>query len=76
MALINRGDKGPAVILLQGMLQKLGHAIKADGVFGEATEGAVRAFQQGAEVDVDGKVGEETANALVQELYYWESEDD
>ena len=41
---------------------------KIDGIDGPNTEKAVRAFQAHALVDVDGKVGKQTREALVTEL--------
>ncbi|MCA1702237.1 MAG: peptidoglycan-binding protein [Actinobacteria bacterium] len=51
---------------LQGLL--LAHGADPggiDGIFGPLTEAAVRAFQQGAGIDVDGVVGPQTWNALL-----------
>lgn len=74
MSIITQGQDGTAVILLQGILQKLGHRIKSDGKFGPATEEAVRSFQLDGGVKVDGKVGEETARKLVEKLFYLEED--
>ena len=75
MSILTQGQGGTAVVLLQGILQKLGHRIKADGVFGPATEEAVRRFQTESGVKVDGKVGEDTAAMLVQKLFYFDGDD-
>ena len=56
---IAKGSKGSAVILVQ---QKLG--VVQDGVFGDATEAAVRNFQKQAKLTVDGIVGPNTWKAL------------
>jgi peptidoglycan hydrolase-like protein with peptidoglycan-binding domain len=40
----------------------------ADGIFGAATESAVKAFQTSAGVDPDGVVGEKTWDALEEDL--------
>jgi len=70
MAILNKGDRGAAVILLQGVLHRLNYAItNVDGIFGGETEEAVREFQTSMGLDVDGKVGEETANAIVSEVW-------
>lgn len=56
---LDRGDRGPDVKELQ---RRLG--IGADGVFGPLTDQAVRAFQRGNGLTVDGKVGPKTAARL------------
>lgn len=56
------GSRGPAVVNLQRKLA--GYGIAADGDFGPLTEGAVRAFQAWAGLDVDGEVGPVTRDAL------------
>lgn len=56
---ISKGSTGSAVILVQ---QKLG--IVQDGVFGDATDAAVRNFQKQAKLTVDGVVGPNTWKAL------------
>jgi peptidoglycan hydrolase-like protein with peptidoglycan-binding domain len=54
---------------VQKGLSKLGFDPgKIDGLDGPNTEKAVRAFQAHALVDVDGKVGKQTREALVAEL--------
>jgi len=56
---IERGDRGSAVAALQ---RRLG--IQADGVFGPATERAVKRFQRRRDLAVDGVVGAATASSL------------
>jgi putative peptidoglycan binding protein len=53
------GDTGPAVHDLQNLL-----GIEADGVFGAATDNAVRAFQASHNLFVDGVVGSHTWGVL------------
>lgn len=53
------GDRGDAVEALQA---KLG--VEADGIFGPATEAAVRKFQSGHHLEPDGMVGPKTWAAL------------
>jgi hypothetical protein len=61
---LRRKDRGPAVELLQQRLNANGAAIEIDGVFGEATENAVKAFQTAKQLEVDGIVGPKTWEAL------------
>lgn len=46
-------------------LQELLGTITADGIFGSKTKAAVTAFQTSAKLDVDGKCGAQTWNALI-----------
>jgi peptidoglycan hydrolase-like protein with peptidoglycan-binding domain len=55
-----RGDREHPVQTLQELLRAHGHAVAVDGVFGPATEAAVRALQTAAHVTVDGIVGPQT----------------
>jgi N-acetylmuramoyl-L-alanine amidase len=62
---IRRGDTGPAVTEIRGILTVLDLLTEpAGGEFDEATETAVRAFQQSRGIGVDGIVGAETWQAL------------
>jgi len=56
---ISEGDTGGDVAQCQRILK-----IPADGEFGPTTEGAVKGFQSGADLDVDGEVGPQTWAAL------------
>jgi hypothetical protein len=42
------------------MLKRAGHSVDVDGVFGDATDQAVRAYQAASGLVVDGVVGEQT----------------
>ena len=67
MFLIKRSHTGPRVIMLQGILRRLGASeLRIDGDFGQATYDAVKAFQSRADVRLtsDGQVGIETWKAL------------
>ena len=56
---LKRGDRGCAVAKLQEFLH-----IESDGIFGQDTEDAVRAYQRERGLDVDGKAGRATHAAL------------
>ena len=65
--ILKNGMEGDDVKELQSMLIQLGYDLGkwgADGDFGDATEMAVRKFQQERNCDVDGQVGPETLSAL------------
>jgi peptidoglycan hydrolase-like protein with peptidoglycan-binding domain len=58
---LRKGSTDPAVRDLQQALKALGHDPgPIDGVFGDATEAAIKAFQQEKEITVDGIVGKVT----------------
>ncbi len=60
-----RGSHGPEVRRIQTRLKELGrYHGPIDGDFGGGTESAVRAFEQGAALAVDGIVGPETWKRL------------
>lgn len=63
-SLLKRGSRGDGVRTLQIALIAAGHAIMADGIFGTATEQAVRAFQTRNHLKVDGIAGPLTMAAL------------
>ena len=55
---LKKGAKGEAVKDLQEALAALGFSVgEIDGVFGDATERAVRDFQASVGIDVDGVAG-------------------
>ena len=67
MRSIRRGETGPAVAEIRSILVALDllePAASGGDVFDDATETAVRAFQQSRGVGVDGLVGDETWRAL------------
>ena len=64
---LRRGDRGEYVTLLQTKLIQLGYdvgATGADGIFGDKTAAAVKAFQRDRGLTVDGVVGRNTWTAL------------
>lgn len=62
--MVKLGSKGSDVVILQGALIKAGYKINNDGVFGPATEAAVRDFQFKSGLTVDGIAGSATYAAL------------
>lgn len=64
-AALRRGSTGDDVIAVQKRLKQWGYYSGAvDGIFGYATERAVRWFQEKNGLTADGVVGEKTATAL------------
>ena len=65
MNVLQFGDRGSSVELLQTALQRAGYAAGAvDGVFGPLTHGAVLAFQRARGLAADGIAGPMTNQAL------------
>jgi hypothetical protein len=65
--LLRKGDKGDAVRALQIRLQRLElDPGTSDGIFGPATEAAVKRFQESEGLPADGIVGPMTRNRLRQ----------
>ena len=60
------GSTGSAVKSLQQALNTLGYGIKADGIYGEGTRSAVRAFQRSQGLSVDGIAGAATQRRLYE----------
>lgn len=61
---LRRGQRGDKVKGLQKALSKHGHDLVVDGVFGPATERAVKAFQREKGLVVDGIFGPKTGAAM------------
>jgi peptidoglycan hydrolase-like protein with peptidoglycan-binding domain len=61
---IRPGYKGEDVMALQGMLRAMGARVAVDGVYGPATQAAVKAFQRANGLKVDGVIGSRTAPML------------
>ena len=55
--IVKRGDRGPGVKRIQRRLRSNGIGVAIDGVFGRATERAVKRFQRRRGLDPDGVVG-------------------
>ena len=72
LSVLKKGSKGEQVKTVQRILRVRGwedgngKALEIDGSFGAKTEYAVRAFQKGKGVGVDGIVGEKTWNKLLK----------
>ncbi|WP_413166770.1 peptidoglycan-binding domain-containing protein [Capilliphycus salinus ALCB114379] len=64
--ILRRGSQGQAVKDIQALLNIFGAKLKEDGVFGAATEAAVKAFQKNSGLTVDSIVGPQTIKALSQ----------
>lgn len=63
--LLKRGSYGPQVTHMQQLLYANGFDCgEVDGIFGAASEAALRAFQTAARIEVDGEWGGESFNAL------------
>lgn len=62
--MLRRGSRGDAVAALQDLLCAAGHPVTADGMFGPATERAVRDFQAKRGLVEDGIAGPATLGAL------------
>ena len=66
--LIKEGDKGDKIKDLQTKLNQLGYKLAVDGIFGNATETAIKDFQRKNGLVDDGIVGEKTWNKLLEVL--------
>lgn len=69
MSILKKGSKGEQVKTLQRLLICQGYDLGkygADGSFGDATDGAVRAYQKANKLEVDGSVGQNTWSKLLK----------
>lgn len=64
MSMLQYGSSGSAVRHLQSALVAQGYELDVDGDFGDATDAAVRHFQDANDLDVDGVAGPATLAAL------------
>lgn len=62
--MLRAGMKGERTLALQQKLNTLGADLKADGEYGEATTGAVKAFQQSRGLPVTGEADRSVLEAL------------
>jgi len=71
MRTLSRGARGEAVRDIQARLAGLGYPVdpREHGEFGPSTERGVREFQQRRRLMVDGRVGDDTWNELVEAGY-------
>lgn len=67
-AILKLGSDGPFVAELQTRLLLLGYKPDTDGVFGDRTDLAVRAFQRDKGLKVDGWAGPRTLDAIGQAI--------
>ncbi len=63
--LLKRGSKGDMVVWAQEHLISAGEEVPVTGVYGKATIAAVRAFQAGQGLPVDGQIGTSTWEPLL-----------
>lgn len=66
--IVKRGATGPRVTALQYLLRTRGYPVATDGSFGYATESAVRKFQARNKLQVDGRLGWQSWEALTPPL--------
>ncbi|MEZ4358391.1 MAG: peptidoglycan-binding protein [Eubacteriales bacterium] len=64
---VSIGDQGTDVSELQSRLRELGYMDTVNGNFGTETETAVKNFQEKNGLSADGKIGEQTREALYSE---------
>lgn len=62
---VQHGNQGHPIRALQFLLRAHGHNLAVDGIFGPATEAAVKAFQTGKGMTADGIVTPQTWSALI-----------
>lgn len=69
--LLKSGARGTEVVTLQRNLSRFGYVLQADGIFGPATEAAVRRFQKDHGLTVDGIAGPATLKAMAETPSSW-----
>jgi peptidoglycan hydrolase-like protein with peptidoglycan-binding domain len=63
--IVQNGNQGHPIQALQFLLRAHGHNLAVDGMFGPATQAAVKAFQTGKGMTADGIVAPQTWSALI-----------
>jgi peptidoglycan hydrolase-like protein with peptidoglycan-binding domain len=63
--LLKRGSKGDMVVWAQEHLVGAGEEVPVTGIFGNQTRTAVRAFQEAHGLEIDGRIGTDTWQALL-----------
>jgi peptidoglycan hydrolase-like protein with peptidoglycan-binding domain len=61
---LHKGDHGESVKQMQTLLNKFGYKLAIDGIFGQASDSAVRDFQKKNKLTIDGIVGTMTWGKL------------
>ena len=75
MQTLRKGTRNAeAVVMLQELLNRAGRPVAIDGVFGPATDRAVREYQMASGLVVDGIVGEQTWLRLIADAPVYASE--
>ena len=64
IGVLKKGSKGVGVKWLQWELNRYGNNLAVDGFFGAKTENALKVYQTGAKITVDGKCGAQTRKSL------------
>ena len=62
---VQNGNQGHPIRTLQFLLRARGHNLTVDGMFGPATEAAVKAFQTSKGMTADGIMSAQTWSALI-----------
>ena len=62
---VQKGNQGHPIRTLQFLLRARGHNLTVDGMFGPATEAAVKAFQTSKGMTADGIISAQTWSTLI-----------
>jgi len=62
---VQNGSQGHPIRTLQFLLRAHGHNLTVDGMFGPATEAAVKAFQTSKGMTADGRMSAQTWSTLI-----------
>lgn len=69
ITMIRNGDKGNLVKLAQAALYHLGYELSIDGIFGDTFEKKIKQFQEKNGLEVDGIIGKDTWQKLLEIPY-------